>query len=390
MENTTIEIRPALATIVQGLEASLQWNNTLVTFRENEILEKSWDGCVIFNREKLPKDRPLVVGVHCGDAHADDVACIAMLEAIIPLNDLPHGIVIVRSRNDDELAACDIRFDVGQGIGDHHGPRFAPGVSAVTRCFQILFQTYSDVYPKKVWQVLASIADDIADVDTGKEGAPNKFPWVNAAVRAQRVDSEGDVKKEDEDTLFRHMAMQMRQYLRDEIDCAIAAAEAEDAALRDIEASKDLDRVVVFGREARNADVKQLMYDTKCPAWYYVSPQSANDWRILCCADPEKPYGFQSSWHEIPEGRGLRGEDLSKYTGIPDGIFCHQAGFIAGFATKESAIKFAQYCVACWDESAKWEQEWKEWAAHARAARHGDPEAKAWIERKKAEFFAQL
>ena len=39
--------------------------------------------------------------------------------------------------------------------------------------------------------------------------------------------------------------------------------------------------------------------------------------------------------------RGLRGDDLSKAAGVPDGEFVHAAGFIGGAWSLESAIKIA-------------------------------------------------
>ena len=45
----------------------------------------------------------------------------------------------------------------------------------------------------------------------------------------------------------------------------------------------------------------------------------------------------------LPEAwRGIRDEELSKLTGIPDCVFVHAAGFIGGNKTKEGALAMAQ------------------------------------------------
>lgn len=44
--------------------------------------------------------------------------------------------------------------------------------------------------------------------------------------------------------------------------------------------------------------------------------------------------------------RGLRGEELSKAAGIPDGEFVHAAGFIGGAWNLSSVIKMAEASLA--------------------------------------------
>lgn len=346
MTNTPVmtPVRPALATVVQGLEAALMYNNTLVTFRENEVLDKGWDGVLILNLDALPKDRPLLIGVHSGDAHADDVCCLALMMTLIPQEYIPHGIAFIRTRDTELLATCDLRFDVGEGWGDHHGARMSPGVAACTRCFQMLYQTFAGIYPKQLWLALANIVDDIAALDCGDTDV-NKFGYVNAAWAAHRCTAKPDENADVvEHALFKRLACQMRDYFNDVCTVAVAAAEAEAAAQKCIDEHTS-NGVTVFDAESRNADGKKMLYDQKVNAFFYVSPQSPTDWRVLCAANPDTAYAFNNSWYLIPEKyRGLRDSALADATGLQDAIFVHAAGFIGGFGSRESAVAFAERC----------------------------------------------
>ena len=73
---------------------------------------------------------------------------------------------------------------------------------------------------------------------------------------------------------------------------------------------------------------------------YIVYPDESGKWRIQ--AVPESPESFVSR-KALPEAwRGIRDQQLSELTGIPDCIFVHQSGFIGGNATKDGALRMAR------------------------------------------------
>ena len=73
---------------------------------------------------------------------------------------------------------------------------------------------------------------------------------------------------------------------------------------------------------------------------YVLYPDSKGNWRIQCI--PEAAESFTSR-RPLPENlRGLRDDELSKASGIPDCIFIHAAGFIGGNKTLDGAIRMAQ------------------------------------------------
>lgn len=62
-------------------------------------------------------------------------------------------------------------------------------------------------------------------------------------------------------------------------------------------------------------------------------------WRVQ--AVPKTPDSFESRVGLMPEWRGLRDTELSSVSGIPDTIFVHATGFIAGAVSRQSALQMA-------------------------------------------------
>lgn len=62
-------------------------------------------------------------------------------------------------------------------------------------------------------------------------------------------------------------------------------------------------------------------------------------WRVQ--AVPKTPGSFESRVGLLPEWRGLRDAELSSISGIPDTVFVHATGFIAGAVSRQSALQMA-------------------------------------------------
>lgn len=72
----------------------------------------------------------------------------------------------------------------------------------------------------------------------------------------------------------------------------------------------------------------------------YVLYSDGKGWRVQAVA--EAPGSFVSR-KALPEvWRGVRDEELSKLSGIPDCVFVHASGFIGGNKTREGALTMAQ------------------------------------------------
>lgn len=296
----------------------------LLTLREGGMISESWDGTAVLNA--FPS-RKLVVGTHNGQAHADEALAIALLS-------LFSDITVVRTRDEAELEACDLRVDVGEGLLDHHGSRHVPGISAATRVWQLL-HTYTDM------SEFLNLVRRTAALDTGIEIPDKPFPWWHTMWKAM---SRRGIQ---EDAIFMTLFERIREEVVAIAENARAEEEAKAAAEASIEAAGANARVIVFDSAAREADVKKMLWERKAPTIFYISPEDDEDWRILCCCPAEaEEYSYFASARLIPEKfRGLRGTDLDQATGLQGGIFCHAAGFIAGFKTREAAEAFANLCL---------------------------------------------
>lgn len=318
--------------------ATLKFDGDLLTAKETEIIGEK-DGLAVLKSSKIR-----TVAVHNGVFHADDVLAVAILRALFK-----GHIAVVRTRDAAKLEEVDLRLDVGEGLLDHHGKRAVPGVAACTRLLQLLVQTKpprSAVEASSV-NCLDKIVQAVAAWDTGDNSMDNPLGFVHALSQASSIKAaEADDPEGVMDAAFDEAVTIVTAIIKAEVTAAKAAAQSEEAANAAIKQQQG-SPVVVFDRSCRWAPVKELIYNNADDsALYYVSPEKADDWRVLCCANQEEEeFSPFSSKKLIPEKfRGLRGDALSAAADIPDGVFCHAAGFIAGFKTRESAIKFAELC----------------------------------------------
>lgn len=329
MSNNTNNI----STPANTANTSLQFDELLLTAYEKQFISKGENGQAILTEwVGMPK-----LAVHSGPFHADECLAVALIRAFWA-GPKDH-IEVVRTRDTQVLAEC-LRIDVGEGLLDHHGKRAEAGVAACTRVWQLLCQTPGLVEPHQK-DALDPVVQAVAAWDTGDNSATNPLGYVADFSHAANI-----LGRLDE--AFAEVCAMVQVHIGSIVTAADAAAKANAAAETVItDAAESGARVVTFPAEARWADVKQMLWENKdSRVMFYVSPEGSEDWRVLCAAHPEATeYSPFSSWELIPEKfRGLSGEQLSEATGIPGGIFCHAAGFIAGFKTREGAEAFARLC----------------------------------------------
>lgn len=291
----------------------------------------------------------MVIGTHSQGFHADDLLSVLLLK-----EELCPGAKIIRSRDKDELAKADFLPDVGEGLLDHHGSRAnrEARISALTRVFWGLVNNFivlpcdgsgqwivENHYMEYCCSRLLEVVEAVAAYDCGNpaDGMQNPFPWVHTwSTWAQS-------QEKDMDQEFLNAMSRMKQ----ELEQMGEIWDAEFAALETAKATiQKGGKVITFGKDGRWAPIKELLYETQSDCVYFVSPDAEDDWKVLCAADPSKPFSGFSSRRLMPaKFRGLREEELSSTTGIPGCIFCHQDGFIAGFKTCEAAAAFANLCL---------------------------------------------
>lgn len=312
---------------------ALEFSSELLNAAEKYFIGDNGEGLsVIQDWAQIP-----TIAVHNGPFHADEALAVGLLRIFWAGPN--EQVRVVRTRDPKVMEFC-LRVDVGEGLLDHHGQRAEAGTAACTRVWQLLCQTPGLVEPHQK-EALDDLVNTVAAWDTGDNSVPNPLSYVADFSHAANILGRLDEAFED-------VCNMVQEHIGSIVTAADAAATAK-AAAEDVikEASAAGARTVTFPAKARWANVKQMLWEKKdSRVMFYVSPEGPEDWRILCAAHPDAgEYSPFSSWELIPEKfRGLRGETLSEAAGIPGGIFCHAAGFIAGFKTREGAEAFAHLC----------------------------------------------
>lgn len=290
------------------------------------------DGDFVIPEGFFENGNKLKVAVHDGYFHGDDLACVAVISWLVGTDRFE----LVRTRDPEVLKHC-LRIDVGEGLLDHHGARACEGECALTRLLGTL--TTAINWSSYIQDQLRLWAEPIMLVDTGE--------WSADALPLESDLAKVFCKSEDPDFdrgFAKALAIVEDVFAR-RMENWRAEERARTVAINNIQDQRG-EPVIVFDTAATKAPVKKLIWNFSKDTVFYVSPAGSSDWRVLCCADPDEAFSGFSSWRLIPEKyRSLRGEDFIRETGIEDAIFCHAAGFIAGFKTQASAKAFAELCL---------------------------------------------
>ena len=264
----------------RATDIDLLYNDALLRGKEEELIEAGLDGLALVNLDELKNlleyhsVEKLVIGTHPGGFHADELVAISMISIIFDTE-----VEIIRSRDPEELKGCHFVVDTAEGLLDHHGARNDKISCAASRVYRLLYQTLEirKAADWRFWNNLSKLVDDVARQDNGIK-VFERFGYVAAMARF------GVVHGED---MFYKAFQMVRQDMTALLYVWDAEADATAAALKVIEGDAD-DTVLVFDSSCRAANVKQLMWERRHPALYYISPEDENDWRILCAAPPRE------------------------------------------------------------------------------------------------------
>ncbi len=326
---------------LKATEIPLPWNPELNKGCE-KLHIKCIDGLIAIDPDTFDDERATHIIVHDGMFHVDELVALALLTWFLDIT-IDVERTRVMSKMIDDWA--DFVIDVGEGNFDHHGKRNDGTSAAASRVFRALYQNpeIKAMFGEKWWSKVATVVNLVCDQDNGK-GYHGLFPFVADMAKLSVTDDSGinwfeKARKMVEESLH----AKFRLY---DIETS-AEMLAEDAII----GQKDAD-IVVFPEGTRAAPVKQMLWQFRHPAIYYISEEQGT-WAVLCCAVPKESeddvFNQQSSRFLIPEEfRGLSGNDFRlklRPHGIESGIFCHALGFIAKFGTKDDAIRFARLCM---------------------------------------------
>lgn len=295
------------------------------------------------------------LGTHDGSFHADDCCAVAVVQLAHP----DEAVEVIRTRDEEQLAACDLRIDVGfrhdpaTGDFDHHqaggaGKR-VNGVPYAS--FGLVWAHYGPAVCERLGAgadpaVLHARIDEtlVAAIDANDVGVAVSAPAFDGApppyglasvIGALNPSWDEPAGEDEQRRAFEDAVALARRTLEREIAGQASGLRAE-AIVRDaIESSAD-PRIVELGQ---NVPWVRPVHEHAPDALYIVYPKTKG-WAVEAVRiTPER---FETR-KPLPESwAGLQADDLIATSGVPDAIFCHAARFLARAGSREGAMALAQ------------------------------------------------
>ena len=285
------------------------------------------------------------VATHPGNFHADDVFAVAVLELV-------HGeLELVRTRDDETVAAADARVDIGgrsdaaAGDFDHH-QRGGAG----ERANGIRYASFGLVWREFGSQLAggedaATAIDErlVQGVDANDTGQTISTALVegirpmtvSGVIGAMNASWDEELTAEEEDARFAEAVALARGILEREIAGAKAYRRGLDIVRSAIERAGD-PRVIELERKA---SWHETVVTTAPDALYVVYPKS-DGWGMQAVP---KALGSFENRKDLPEAWGGHSDDeLAAITGVPDAMFAHGKGFYASARSREGILALAR------------------------------------------------
>ena len=285
------------------------------------------------------------VATHPGNFHADDVFAVAVLELV-------HGeLELVRTRDDETVAAADARVDIGgrsdaaAGDFDHH-QRGGAG----ERANGIRYASFGLVWREFGSQLAggedaATAIDErlVQGVDANDTGQTISTALVegirpmtvSGVIGAMNASWDEELTAEEEDARFAEAVALARGILEREIAGAKAYRRGLDIVRSAIERAED-PRVIELERKA---PWHETVVTTAPDALYVVYPKS-DGWGMQAVP---KALGSFENRKDLPEAWGGHSDDeLAAITGVPDAMFAHGKGFYASARSREGILALAR------------------------------------------------
>ena len=271
--------------------------------------------------------------VHDGNFHADDVAAVALASRLFGGSD---NVNIIRTR--DPLKFKGLVMDVGEGPLDHHGSASSTdslGIpeSSFSKVFNVM-RTKLTPEQKAYLYFRKNVVDPVSKLDNGvplRRGEQSLFNWVPSFNN--NYSERGNSQAQDE--RFRTAVRMAEAILDRELQNAAVANTTAGIKAKILRKARNHDVVEVpIGLDVQDA----LAYTN---AKFMLSPASDGSYRLQCVPQAHRgrfsqKIPFPNSW------AGLRDNKLQSASGIPGAMFCHSGRFLAGFKSKEEALRAAR------------------------------------------------
>ncbi|QQP39436.1 UPF0160 protein MYG1_ mitochondrial [Caligus rogercresseyi] len=317
------------------------------------------------------------IGTHNGVFHADEVTACMMLRILPKYRDAE----IIRSRDPKILETCDIVVDVG-GVYDHstcrydhHQKTFSESLSTVCKGMPFVTKLSSaglvyahygkEIISERLREKGIEVEEEVVqalferiykkfieEIDAGDNGIPTHDGvarydvTTNLAARVSQLKPNwNDVVRDFDAKFFAAMDLVRPEFL-DRIDYYAsvwwpARMIVKDAVTKRFQVHES-GKIIAFDRDGcpYSEHLYQIEKEEGIEILYVIFHDGSNDtWRVLAVS-VEGDY-FNQRLKLKKEWRGVRDEELSKISGIPDCIFVHAEGFIGGNKTRSGALQMA-------------------------------------------------
>ncbi|XP_022375498.1 UPF0160 protein MYG1, mitochondrial [Enhydra lutris kenyoni] len=324
---------------------------------------------------------PPRIGTHNGTFHCDEALACALLRLLPEYRDAE----IVRTRDPEKLASCDIVVDVGGEYDpqrhryDHHQRSFTETMSSLSpgKPWQTKLSSAGLIYlhfgHKLLAQLLGTSEEDsmvgtiydkmyenfveeVDAVDNGisqwEEGEPRYVLTTTLSARVARLNPTWNQPDQDTEAGFKRAMDLVREEFLQRLDFyqhswlpARTLVEEALAQRFQVDPSGEIVELAKGG-----CPWKEHLYHLESglsppgTIAFVIYTDQAGQWRVQCV--PKEPHSFQSRLPLPEPWRGLRDEALDQVSGIPGCIFVHTSGFIGGHHTREGALSMARATLA--------------------------------------------
>ncbi len=287
-----------------------------------------------------------VAATHSGSFHADEVLAAAALRLANP------SLTILRTRDQEQLDAADIVFDVGRVFDpatcrfDHHQLEYqearANGIPFSS--FGLIWRELgtalcgSEAAAARVdrWMVQGVDAVDCG-ITLSKETPPVTVMSISSAIGGFNPGWQDDTSPEARNEAFEQAVTWaktiLQNIIRDARGMEAARAVVAQGLLLETGQILVLDNDVPWKETVLGSPVyEQLLY--------VVSPDTQTKWHVHTV--PDYAGSFRNRKSLPASWAGLDGEELDKVIGMAGCVFCHRARFVAGHRTKDGAMEMAR------------------------------------------------
>ncbi|MEM9862339.1 MAG: MYG1 family protein [Myxococcota bacterium] len=273
---------------------------------------------------------PLRLGTHDGPFHADDVLAAALVRVF-----WDPDAKVVRSRDREVLASCDVVFDVGHELDaarlrfDHHQREYEGSRSSAGLVLDHL-EAEQHVRPVIAARLREELVDYVDAVDNGARMSDDGVPCFSTVIGVLNESA-----NEAFDTQYERAMTFAERVVRGFV-ASVERAEAAERAVRDAmeAADKAESRVLRFDRYLKWKPAYFALGGENHPSHLVVFP-TERDVRVLTIPVSE---GSREDKVKLPESwGGLENDHLAAVAGT-GARFCHKNRFIAAFDTVENAL----------------------------------------------------